>query len=230
MHTPADEYVPDGVKWLVGCLADLGGEPKLAEHYAAHIHYALIAQRHHLATAGRNLATGARVENRAGVVEELKALLRAAEIGNQRLLDAWARAGDRTRNLVWPNYIAHEAIKSGRAQAFVAGPGAPLFIINAPHAVDAVPLIEQALTVARAKSAAERRRRQSDAAIDEVIKAVIAAYESLTVRRAGLTYDAVMGKLSGPFFELCRDIGEHFHIPEIYSTRRLRRITTRRRS
>jgi hypothetical protein len=231
VRTPADEFVPDGVKWLAACLAGLGGEPKFAERYAAHIHYALIAQRHHLATGGRDLATGASVENRAGVIEELKALLRAAKTGNnQRLLDAWAHSGDRTRELVWPTRIARAAIKTGRAQAFLSGPAAPLFIINAPFAADAIPMIEQALAVARAKPAEERRRRQSDAGVEDVIKAIVEAYRALTGQRAGLTYNAINGKWGGRFLDLCRDIGLHFSLPEVYSISRLRRVTARRRS
>jgi hypothetical protein len=240
MHGDAqDQWLPDGVKWLAARLSRLKNDRR-TEHHAIGIHHTLVAKRFCTETAGHDLEKGGgRAKNKEGVTEELEALLSAAKTGcNQRFITAWARAGHRTHKLVWPRDLARQDIKAGQAHAFVSKPGAiinapiatergdPLLIINAPIAADAVVRIEGALAIRRAQP---DRRRQPDAAIDDVIRAIAAAFEALAGRPAGLTYDAIKGKLSGPFFELCRDIGEYFGIPEIYSTSRLRRIVGRPR-
>jgi hypothetical protein len=226
VHTAADE-----VKWLSCRLSHLTEEQILAERHAIGIHHTLIAQRFRTRTAGHDLGTGERVESKDGVMEELKTLRRAAKTGsNRQFIKAWARAGFRAHQLIWPRDVAREHLKSGRCQAFVSSPDDPLLVINAPLAADAVALVEQAIASVGTQPAGERRRRQGDAAIDDIIKAIAQAYRALTGHRAGLTYKDLTGEWGGCFLDLCRDIGLHFSVPQVYSISRLRRVTARRRS
>jgi hypothetical protein len=187
MHDDAQEqWLPDGVKWLAARLSSLRDDRlsssrddrQLTEHHAIGIHHTLVAKRFRTETAGHDLGkAGGRVKNKEGVTVELEALLSAANTGcNQRFMNAWAHAGHRTHKLVWPRDLARQDIKAGRAHAFVSKPGDTLLIINAPIATDAVVRIEEALATLRARPADDRRRRQPDAAIDDVIRVAAAAF------------------------------------------------------
>jgi hypothetical protein len=244
MHTPADEFIPDGVKWLAAGLSRLKEvDRQVAEHHAIAIHHTLTDQKVRAATAGYNLETYERVESKEGIIKDLHTLLRATMSGDRLFLRAWARIGHRTQKLVWPLDIARRDIKAGRARAFVSKPlkvgqqlaksrplDGPLIIINAPLAADIAPRIRGVLANLQSQPTDDRRHRVADVTIDAAITAIADAYEALTEHRATVTYrpNPHPGRYSGAFVELCRDIAEHFHIPEICSIRRLRATIKRR--
>jgi hypothetical protein len=245
MDDAVDDWVPDDVKWLAAGLSRLKAKAdrQVTEHHAIAIRHTLIDQTVRAATAGYNLETRERVESKEGVIKDLHTLLRATASSDRLFLRAWARVGRRTRELVWPRDKAKRDIEAGRACTFVSKPlkvgqqlaksgptDNPLLIINAPLAADAAPRIKDALANLQSQPPDDRRHRIADVTIDAVIRAIADAYEELTERRATVTYrpSPQPGVYTGAFVELCRDIAEHFRIPEICSIRRLRAVIKRR--
>jgi hypothetical protein len=229
MHGPEDE-----IQWLVAQLSALpAGQRQPCRSVDAHAMSILdrvIAARARIETTGHDLAAGTPVEKSPGVVEELRALKRAAKTGSNRVfMNAWASCGNRTRQLVWPSDVARTDIKAGRCHAWVSPPGARLLVINAPRCADAMPLIDQAIETVRSEPASERRRRQPDPLISELIECIAAAFEDISGRQAKPPFwRPVDGHWDGPFFQLCCRIDEHFALKNTLSGRRLRSVIARR--